>query len=68
MQVNDMVCSEETAHVGTCNGEVQSIFVVNRISTIPCIFIYEEPEVLGYAPMNLLAYNQPLRIEHKLGR
>jgi len=66
MKTANMVCQEEELCIGTCEGDVQSIFVMNRITSVPCIFIHEPPEILGYTPMKLIPYNQPLRIEHKI--
>jgi hypothetical protein len=59
---------DEQVHVGVdMQGNPQSVFSTVEITAVPCIFVHREamPKVLEYREMERIAYNQPLRIEHK---
>ncbi len=69
MKVNMMQYVDEQTHIGVdIQGNPQSVFSTVEIAAVPCIFVHHEaaPKVLEYRGLERIAYNQPLRIEHKL--
>jgi len=69
VKANMMAYVDEQAHVGVdMHGNPQTLFTTVEIASVSCIFVHKEvaPKVLEYRGLGMIAYNQPLRIEHKL--
>lgn len=63
MQVINMQYDNTKCVVGTVNGKVQSTLSIRECGSMPCIYVHDEPKVLGNRILKKLTYVAPKRLK-----